>query len=223
MRVTEASVIIPGPAGGIEVVTMLPRPQHDADGSAPGGLSARGLAVICHPHPLMGGTLHNKVVHTLARTHRDLGDIAVRFNFRGTGHSGGCHDQGNGECDDLLATARWANERYPGLPLYLAGFSFGSWVCARSVQRLVEDGMSLQHLLLVAPPVHHFGFETLTTFPVPVTIIMGEEDEVVPPEDVYAWVERITTPCKLLRMPGAGHFFHGRLNDLKALVESSVG
>jgi hypothetical protein len=221
MGVAEQSFTIAGPAGSIEVVTMTPRASGAMSDAGHTGMY-RALSVICHPHPLMGGTMHNKVVHTLARTHRDTGDLAVRFNFRGVGASTGQHDEGRGECDDLQAVVRWALSGHPGLPWYLAGFSFGSWVAARNIEALVDQGASPRGLLLVAPPVHHFGFDSLTAFPVPVTIIMGEEDEVVPPADVYAWADRITTPCTLLRMSGAGHFFHGRLSDLKALVESCI-
>jgi alpha/beta superfamily hydrolase len=227
LTVAEQSFSIAGPVGGLEVLSMAPRVM--VPGSMAGGAPSeetlatpRALAVICHPHPLMGGTMHNKVVHTLARAHRDAGDLAIRFNFRGVGASSGRHDEGRGECEDLLCVVRWALFGNPGLPWYLGGFSFGSWVAARTVQALVDEGCAPRGLLLVAPPVHHFGFDALTAFPVPVTIIMGDADEVVPPADVFDWAGRITTPCTLLRMAGAGHFFHGRLAELKTLVASCI-
>lgn len=225
--VAERSFSIPGPAGSLELLSMSPRavPSGSKAGDVPAPAmagSTRALAVTCHPHPLMGGTMHNKVVHTLARAHRDAGDLAIRFNFRGVGASTGRHDDGRGECDDLLAVVRWAVSGNPGLPWYLGGFSFGSWVAARTVHTLVDEGCMPRGLLLVAPPVHHFGFDALTAFPVPVTIIMGDADEVVPPADVFDWAARITTPCTLLRMADAGHFFHGRLAELKTLVASCI-
>lgn len=227
LTAAEQSFLIPGPAGSLEVLGMTPRamasdsPASDVP-SAQSVATPRAVAVVCHPHPLMGGTMHNKVVHTLARTHRDAGDLAIRFNFRGVGASTGRHDEGRGECDDLLSVVHWTLSANPGLPWYLGGFSFGSWVAARAVQTLADEGCAPRGLLLVAPPVHHFGFDALTAFPVPVTIIMGDADEVVPPADVFDWADRITTPCRLLRMAGAGHFFHGRLAELKTLVASCI-
>ena len=126
---------IPGPTGSLEVLIEAPeRPQGP-------------VCVICHPHPQYGGTLDNKVVYTLARAANDLDAIAVRFNFRGVGRSGGQFGQGVGEVDDLLAVVAWARSEYPDKPLHLAGFSFGSGVALRG--HVAVDAASL---LLVAPP-----------------------------------------------------------------------
>lgn len=208
----ETACMIEGPTGPIEVVSMAPR------AGAP-----TGQAIICHPHSQMGGTLQNKVVHTIARVHRDAGHLAVRFNFRGVGRSGGEFDAGRGEGDDLAAVLCWARQQCPQGKLYLAGFSFGSFVLARSLAAITAEGIPVAQALLVAPPVHHFEFQSLTGFPCPVTVIMGEEDEVVPPADVYRWFDTVTTPCRLVRVPAAGHFFHGLLGELKALVENDIG
>ncbi len=192
-----------GPAGPLEVrLTLPPNPE-------PGQ-----VAVICHPHPLYGGTMNNKVVTTLERTFRDLGLPVAVFNFRGVGESGGSHDHGVGEIGDCLAVIRWAQAETGADRLLLAGFSFGSYIAAVASGRL-PDGIDLCRLLLIAPPVHHYPFETLP-LPAQTGVWMGEADEVVPPEDVFAWVERRHLPCT--RFPGCGHFFHGRLTELRQSV-----
>lgn len=207
----ESTLLIDGPAGTLELAIMAPKsePSH-------------GLVIVCHPHSQMGGSLQNKVVHTIARAHRDAGNLAVRFNFRSVGKSSGEFDAGTGESDDLLAVLRWARLQSPVGPLYLAGFSFGAFVLARSLARIVTEGFPVHHALLVAPPVHHFEFQSLKSFPCPLTIIMGEQDEVVPPGDVYRWVSAIETSNRLVRVPAAGHFFHGLLGQVKTIVESDI-
>lgn len=209
--VGESTGMIDGPVGNIEVVTMAPKTGDVSD-----------LAIICHPHSQMGGSLQNKVVHTLARAHRDAGHFAVRFNFRGVGKSAGVFDDGVGECDDLAAVVQWARNVCPQGRLYLAGFSFGAYVVARSAATLATAGVAIHHVLLVAPP-QRFGFHAFTAFPCPLTVIMGEADEVVEPEDVYHWFESVSTEKKLVKVPAAGHFFHGLLGELKAIAESDIG
>lgn len=207
----ETEWLIDGPAGKIEVITMQPKTGE-----------ANDLAIICHPHSQMGGSMHNKVVHTVARTHRDAGHLSVRFNFRSVGKSSGDFDEGRGESDDLLSVLRWGREQCPQGRLFLAGFSFGSFVLARSAEVIANAGIDIAHLLLIAPPVHHFEFNQITSFPAPLTVIMGEADEVVPPDDVYAWFETVTTKKQLIKVPEAGHFFHGRLNELKQWVHNDI-
>lgn len=193
--------MIPGPAGLLE-----------ARWSAREGRVAEA-AVVCHPHPLHGGTMNNKVVSTLARTFRDAGLPVLVFNFRGTGASEGVHDHGRGEVDDLLAVLAWLQGQGVAR-IRLAGFSFGSWVCAVAAGRL-PAGLGLAQLVLVAPPVHYEGFVVLQ--PPPGTLVlMGDQDEVVDPEAMRAWAESRHPPCLLTVFSGAGHFFHGRLTDLRA-------
>lgn len=211
----ESTLLIDGPAGPLELAIMAPKPLEAQP--HPGG-----LAIVCHPHSQMGGSLQNKVVHTVARAHRDAGHLAVRFNFRSVGRSAGQFDGGVGESDDLLAVLRWARQQCPGGPLYLAGFSFGAYVLARTLAKIAAEGFTIHHALLVAPPVHHFEFQALKAFPCPVTIIMGEEDEVVPATEVYQWVEGIVTSKRLERVAQGGHFFHGLLGQVKAIVESDI-
>lgn len=206
----ESTVLIDGPAGTIEIAAMAPKTGEVSD-----------LAIICHPHSQMGGSLQNKVVHTLARAHRDAGHLAIRFNFRSVGKSKGVFDDGVGESDDLAAVVSWARGVCPQGRLYLAGFSFGAYVLARSLATLSASGVAIHHATLVAPP-QRFGFDALTTFPCPLTVIMGEEDEVVDPEEVYRWFDSVTTEKRLVKVPAAGHFFHGLLGELKGIAENDI-
>jgi len=185
---------IAGPAGLIELAVDAP--------PAP-----RGVAVLCHPHPLHGGTMDNKVVQTLARAFVQLGYRAVRFNFRGIGGSQGAWDEGRGEVDDALAVI--AAERDAALPLALGGFSFGAFVAAAAGAR--TEGV--ERLVLVAPAV--------TNFPAPAvsqdTIVLhGEADDVVPLAAVLDWARPQSLPVTVF--PGTGHFFHGQLPLLKNLI-----
>ncbi len=158
----------------------------------------------------------NKVVTTLARSWRDVGVATLRFNFRGTGASAGVHDHGVGESDDLLAVLDWLQGQ--GIrQLDLAGFSFGSWVAASTVARLPADFV-LRHLVLVAPPVQYEGYAALQP-PAGTLVFQGDDDDVVDPAAVQAWVASRQRVPQLLSFAGAGHFFHGRLAELKeALV-----
>lgn len=199
------AVTIPGPIGGLEAVTGCPVSGHPL----------RAVAVICHPHPLHAGTLRNKVVETLARTCHDLGVASVRFNFRGVGNSAGTYAEGDGEADDLRAVLAWAQQRWPGVPLWLAGFSFGAYVALR-----VAHEYSLGQLITVAPPINFFDFEVLIAPPSPWLLVQGDADEIVPADRVLAWATAQQPRPDILRMPRVGHFFHGQLNTLRtALME----
>ena len=189
-------VSILGPAGKLEVVVHMP------DGAP------RAIAVIAHPLPTMGGTMENKIVTTLARTFAELGFAALRFNFRGVGASSGEFDEGNGEVEDALTVTRYAMSEYGDLPLILSGFSFGGYVQARAAQQLPP-----QQLVLIAPAVTRYPMP-----PVPpnTLLVHGELDEVVPLADVMQWARPQHLPIVVL--PGAEHFFHGRLEQLKEIV-----
>ncbi|MGH8641220.1 MAG: alpha/beta hydrolase [Burkholderiales bacterium] len=191
-----ARVMIEGPAGGIETDINDP------------GDARRGFALIAHPNPLEGGTKDNKVVTTLARTFFALGYVAVRPNFRGVGASAGEHDQGRGETDDLLAVAAHLRRQYGDLPFVLGGFSFGSFVQTRVAKRLQPERM-----LLVGPAVNRFPAETV---PAGTLVIQGEHDDVVPLAAVLDWARPQQLP--IVVVPGAEHFFHGRLNLLSDIV-----
>jgi hypothetical protein len=201
------AVTIEGPAGLLEA--RLETPAN----------TPSFRAVVCHPHSLHGGSMDNKVVTTLTRTCRNAGGVVLRFNFRGVGASAGEYDAGRGETGDLLAAWHWLAERYPALPGWLAGFSFGSYVAARGAGELRHADSAPAGLLLVAPPVHHYGFDELPEPGCPVTVIQGDADEVVPAEQVRAWSERSTLRPELIEFADTGHFFHGRLGDLKRQVE----
>lgn len=188
---------VPGRAGPIEVVRNVPGP------------AVRGVALVCHPHPLQGGTLDNKVVQTLARTFFGLGYVAVRFNFRGVGQSAGTFDEGNGETDDALAVLADTRARFgDSLPVALAGFSFGSYVQTRVAERVTPE-----RLVLVAPAVKRFAVGGVAPESI---VIHGDEDDVVPLADVLAWARPQQLP--IVVFPGCGHFFHGRLPQLSRIV-----
>ena len=190
---------IAGPAGPLEVAINVP-------GEAP-----VGLALVAHPHPQQGGTLDNKVVQTLAKTFVALGYAAVRFNFRGVGQSAGTFDDGVGETADALAALAHGRARFgAALPLALAGFSFGTFVQTR-----VAQSVDFERLVLVAPAVGRF---TIGSVPPETIVIHGEEDDVVPLADVFAWARPQALP--LIVFPGCGHFFHGRLVQLQQVVTS---
>jgi len=193
---TPEQVLIDGPAGTIE-----------ADLDDPGD-GRRGIALIAHPHPLLGGTKDNKVVTTLARTFYTLGYAALRPNFRGVGGTAGEHDEGRGETDDLVAVAAYARQRFGDLPLILAGFSFGGFVQTRVLKRLHPD-----QLVLVAPPVSRFDAGTV---PAGTLVIHGELDDVVPLKAVLDWARPQDLPVVVV--PGGEHFFHGRLKLLQQIV-----
>jgi uncharacterized protein len=179
---------------------------------------ARGVAVLCHPHPLHGGTLHNKVVHTLARAALALGMVSWRFNFRGVGQSSGQHDQGLGETDDVLAVIQAARQESPGLPLLLAGFSFGGAVAIRAAGSAPPDW-----LITVAPAVDRVPMPPGGLFNGRWLVLHGEADEVVPIARTAEWLPQAAPSAQLQRLPGVGHFFHGALAPLQAAVLDFCG
>jgi alpha/beta superfamily hydrolase len=205
---TETTFLLPGPAGNLEVLATPIK-----SGASP----RAAIAVICHPHPLFAGTMTNKVVSTLARAFDDLGLPTVRFNFRGVGKSEGTHADGIGEIDDLLAVVAWAKKCFPESDIWLAGFSFGAAVSAQAATRI-----PIAQLVSIAPPVPRFNLLTLPPITCPWLVVQGEEDDVVIPNDVYAWVETRDPAPQLIRLPLAGHFFHGKLLELRELLETAL-
>jgi len=189
-------MLLVGPAGSIETDITDP------------GAGRRAIALIAHPHPLMGGTKDNKVVTTLARTFHALGCVTLRPNFRGVGASAGAHDQGIAETDDLITVAGYAKEHFGDLPLICAGFSFGSFVQTRVVERI-----GAHQLILVGPAVSRFKTGTV---PTGTLIIHGEVDDVVPLSAVLDWARPQNLPVVVV--PGGEHFFHGRLQVLQQII-----
>jgi hypothetical protein len=201
------SLLLPGPAGLIEVAVDLPV-SHDA---------RRGIAVICHPHPPDGGTLHNKVVTMAGRALTELGLTVVRFNFRGVGQSEGEYDNGRGEVLDLLAVANWARQARPDHDFWLAGFSFGAWVALLGARQL-----PVKQVISIAPPVGLRDFSGVLPPSCPWLVIQGEADEIVDPAPVFAWLNKQEPAPDVVRMPETGHFFHRRLLDLRGAIKSGV-
>ena len=201
------SLRLAGPAGVIEAAIQLPKAED----------ARRGVAVIGHPHPPDGGTMNNKVVTTIARALAESGIASVRFNFRGVGHSEGVYDQGRGETLDYLAVAQWLQAQRPDDALWLAGFSFGSWVALRAARQL-----PVRQMIAIAPPVGFRDFTGVPVPPCPWLVVQGEADDVVDPGKVIAWAEQADNPPTLVRMADAGHFFHGRLVDLRGAIKHGV-
>ena len=205
MLTREIPLLIDGPAGQLESLY-----QEVAD--------ARGAVLICHPNPVQGGTMLNKVVSTLQRTARDAGLVTLRFNYRGVGASAGSHDMGSGEVDDAQAAAAWLREKHPELPLVLLGFSFGGFVAAALGGRLEAEGVKLAHLFMIAPAVMRLGDAHALPQACALTVIQPDADEVIEPQVVYDWSAALSRPHELLKVAECGHFFHGKLTDLKDLV-----
>jgi alpha/beta superfamily hydrolase len=195
-----------GAAGAMECVLDLP-------GDAADGVAPRGVALIAHPHPLYGGTMDNKVAQTLARTFTGLGYAAVRFNFRGVGASEGVHDNGHGETDDMAILLAQMRTRYPGLPVALAGFSFGTFVSAQLQQRLVAAGEPAERLVLIGSAA---GKWAMPDVPADSILIHGEVDDTITLAAVLDWARPQDIP--VIVIPGADHFFHRKLGHIKNLV-----
>lgn len=202
---TETTILFQGAAGKIE---MLLTPADESRPQRP------ATAIICHPHPLYGGTMTNKVVTTLARTFREAGLRTVRFNFRGVGKSEGVHDEGHGETDDVLLIIAWIKKLFPHDEIWLAGFSFGGFVAANAASQ-----SSVARLFCVAPWALRFKTAQMKPITCPWVVIQGEKDEVVPPEEVYEWVDTLDPKPRLIRIAEAGHYFHGKLMELRRVLE----
>jgi len=203
--VKSEAVVVPGPAGRLEAAID----SVDAP--------ARAIAVVCHPHPLQRGTMQNKVVTTVARAFAQLGAKVLRFNFRGVGASEGRYAEGSGERDDARAAIAWSREHWPGLDLYLGGFSFGAAIALGVAAEARASG-----LVTVAPPLDRLplGF-------VPPDcawlLIHGDADDVVPFAATEARLATLGVRPQVLAMQNAGHFFHGRLLELDEAITSFFG
>tara|TARA_R110000782_G_scaffold39383_6_gene91526 strand:- start:200 stop:841 length:642 start_codon:yes stop_codon:yes gene_type:complete len=197
-------LFIDGPTGRLEALLERPPEQEPV-----------GNVVVCHPHPQHGGTMHNKVAHTLARAFLRLGFSALRFNFRGTEGSEGSYDNGEGELDDALAALAWMRDSNPALPIWLAGFSFGAAIAVKAAAVRDVDG-----LVSVAPAISRFATGLTSQPSCPWLIVQGDLDELVDIDETVAWVDNLEPGPELLIVPGGEHFFHGRLVELRdAVVE----
>ncbi|HUR56141.1 MAG TPA: alpha/beta fold hydrolase [Opitutaceae bacterium] len=213
MRASAERTLIEGAAGRIEIAASVLE-------------SPRAVAVVAHPHPLYGGTMDNKVVTTVARAFTDAGATTFRFNFRGVGATEGTHDEGRGETEDCLAVIAHARRAAGGLPLWIAGFSFGGAVAVKA-----SAHEEFKQLVLVAPGFRRLTGQGLGTAPDPhdpelgqegrhtaanTVIIHGDLDETVPLQDSIAWATHREVPVVLI--PGAEHFFHRKLHLLREAV-----
>jgi hypothetical protein len=202
-----APVGIPGPAGRLEGLLQERAGHHPTF-----------VALVCHPHPRYGGTMHNKVVHRVASTLHDLGAAVLRFNFRGVGTSQGAYDRGEGELEDARAALRFLQARHAGAHRWVAGFSFGAWVAAR----LAASEAGVERMILVAPPVGTSSFEALRGSPVPKHVVQGTADTVCPmvllEREFATWSE----PREIVRVPGATHFFDRQLGALAEAIARMV-
>jgi alpha/beta superfamily hydrolase len=173
----------------------------------------RGIALVAHPHPLYGGTMENKVAQTLARAFVGLGYVTARFNFRGVGESEGTYDEGRGEVDDMEIMFDHMREQYPGLPVALTGFSFGTFVQAQFQQRLEAQGRPAERLVLVGAAA---GKWAMPPVPADTILIHGELDDTITLSQVFDWARPLDIPVTVI--PGADHFFHRKLVHIKNLV-----
>jgi hypothetical protein len=199
-------VLIDGPAGRLE--GLFERPAYGA---------TTGVALVCHPHPVQGGTLQNKVTHTLARAFQTCGFATLRFNFRGVGESEGEFDEGAGELEDAVAATGWIRDRRREPALWLAGFSFGAAIAVKAASRVSADG-----LVSVAPAITRVAGDAGLQPTCPWLVVQGEDDELVDPEETIAWVNGLEPGPELLLFPGTGHFFHGKLVPLREAVVDFV-
>ncbi len=203
---TEDIQLIEGPAGKLELAVGEPM-----------DVSRPAWGIVCHPHPLFGGTMHNKIVTTLVKTFQGMGVSTVRFNFRGVMRSEGKFDHGDGELDDLLAVIDWVQRERVKNEIWLAGFSFGAYIAAKAATQI-----PVSKLVTVAPPIQHFPLQNLPPITSTWVLVQGELDDVVPPNEVLAWAEsRNPTPI-IIRFPQAGHYFHGQLAELRARIEEAL-
>jgi hypothetical protein len=194
---------ISGPVGDLEAILEVPAL-----------FDGRRVALVCHPHPLHGGTMQNKVVHMTARALQERGVATLRFNFRGVGASTGVFDDGQGETEDAYAAVDWLSDRFPQASLIVAGFSFGSYVAYR-----IASARVVERLYTIAPPIRRFDFDRYPVPPVPWLIIQGDHDELVEHATIVAWAQSVTPSPAMVTIEGAEHFFHGRLQELKGAVQ----
>ncbi|HLK05288.1 MAG TPA: alpha/beta family hydrolase [Candidatus Acidoferrum sp.] len=198
-----------GPAGKLEAVLWTP----------PAGIAARFAAVVCHPHPLFGGTLHNKVVYQAAKALDAKQGAVLRFNFRGTGLSEGVHDRGQGEQGDVTAVLDFLAKEFSGLPVVLAGFSFGCWVGLRVGCR----DSRVKRLIGIGAPVNSSDFSYLDSCAKPKLFVHGEKDEFGDVNKLREFVATLPGEAKLVVVEGVDHFFKGKVEELGKAITSWMG
>ena len=195
-----------GPAGRIEAILCEAEPP------------VRRAAIVCHPHPLFGGTMHNKVVFRIARAFQEAGFAVLRFNFRGTGRSHGEHDEGRGEQEDLRAAISFIEQKYEGAELWLAGFSFGAAV----MLRVACGEARVRALIAAGAPVSKYDFSQLIHCDRPKLFVQGALDEFGTPAELTRFVARLDEPKALKIIQGADHFFAGHLDELAQTISDFI-
>ena len=201
------SLMIQGEQGLLEVVLHEDHSSHT-------------YVIVCHPHPLHGGTMNNKVVTMTTKAYEDMGFNVVRFNYRGVGKSEGVYGDNSGEVEDAMAVVHWLLTNRDVGEMYFAGFSFGAYITAQAAANTQDLAtVDVQHVLLIAPSVLNSPFQRVTPFGVDTSIIMGDADEIVPYQEVQNWAQQLYPPVEMITLDGAGHFFHGRLTELKGHIK----
>ncbi len=200
------NLFIPSPHGRLEAILKEPR------------VPIRGAALVLHPHPLFGGTMHNKVVFRAATALNDAGLLTLRINFRGVGQSTGEHDEGRGERDDVRAGLDYLAENYPGQEITLCGFSFGARVGLEV--GFVDERVA--RLISIGTPVDTYDFSFLEECRKPILFVQGDRDEFGDVERLRDLVAKIKAPLELQIIKGAGHFFEDQLDELKAAITDWV-
>lgn len=199
------NLFIPAAHGQLEAILKEPRQGP-----------AKGVALVLHPHPLGGGTMHNKVVFRAAAALNDAGLTVLRINFRGVGQSTGVHDEGRGEVDDVRSGLDYLSQQYPGLRIFLCGFSFGARV---GLEVGIHDPR-VAYLIGIGTPLQKYDFKFLTACRKPLLLVHGERDEFGDVEELRKFATELeeNTPVKLVVIPGVGHFFDERLDELKRVI-----
>lgn len=193
---------IPGKVGVLQAALQLPQSDHWGH-----------IGIVCHPHPQQGGTMDNKVVTTVAKTFHHLGMAALRFNYRGVGDSDGSFGAIEGEVQDCMSVLDWVQRQWPQCKITLAGFSFGAYIAAFGATQI-----EVQNLISIAPSVERMPYADLAPIKCPWLVVQGEEDEVVDPQAVYAWYAQLQADKQLVKLPATGHFFHGKLTELREII-----
>jgi alpha/beta superfamily hydrolase len=203
------SLSIPGPAGVLEAQLWKP----------PGGVAPRAAVVLCHAHPLFGGTMNTTAVFRTARGLEAAGLAVLRFNFRGVGTSAGSFDDGAGEMDDFRAALDFMHARHPGAPIWAAGMSFGAWIALSA--GAADPRVST--LVGICPPLSHYDFEAVRTSTKPKFFIQGERDERCPLKEMQAFYASAAHPKELVVIDGADHLFDGKLVEVAEAIEDLLG